>query len=457
MQKLKHLIRQIIKSYFCLYMHLFYRKIEIRGLKNIPKNKPVIFAGNHQLAILDALLIVCSSKKQPSTLTSAFIFNSLIMAKILSVLKLMPVYRIRDGVKSLQKNEEIFKRCNKLLSNNEAVTIFPEANHHADRRLKLLTKGVSRLAFNAEESEGFKLNSVIVPVGINFSNQYNFNSKLLINYGVPIEVKKYVQFYREHQHKGMLKLKEEVAKSIRPLMIDIKSDEYYKTIELIREIFRENYADFLNINLKGLGDEFDVDKKLIQVLELEDKIAHETLNELNKLVTGYDNGLQKQNLRDWLIKKKEFPFPKTLLELSLGIAGFPLFLFGFLNNIIPYLFHTIFTRVIVDKQFLPGVRISISMFFFPIYYLLIFVLLFLLSAKLAFSLIYIISLPLTGYYALKYFIRIKKVLAKIRFVKLIRKKDDSTLNLISLREKIIEIMDSVITRHDIADKDQEEA
>ncbi len=62
-------------------MHIFYRKIEVRGLKNIPKNKPVIFAGNHQLAILDALLIVCSSKKQPSTLTSAFIFNSLIFGK----------------------------------------------------------------------------------------------------------------------------------------------------------------------------------------------------------------------------------------------------------------------------------------------------------------------------------------------------------------------------------------
>jgi len=437
MQKIKHLIRQIIKSYFCLWMHLFYRKIEVRGLENIPKNRPVIFAGNHQLAILDALLIVCSSNKQPSTLTSAFIFNSLIMAKILSVLKLMPVYRIRDGIKSLQRNEEIFERCNKLLSNNESITIFPEANHHADRRLRLLTKGISRLAFNAEESKDFKLNSVIVPVGINFSNQYNFNSKLFINYGSPFEVKKYVRLYRDHPHKGMLKLKEEVAKSIRPLMIDIKSDEYYKTIELIREIFRENYANFLNINLKEPGDEFDVDKQLIRLFELEKKIDQKTLYELNKLAIDYDKGLQKQNLRDWLIRKKEFSFPKTLLELSYGIAGFPLFLFGFLNNIIPYLFHKIFTRAIVDKQFLPGVRISISMLFFPIYYLLIYVLFLLLSVKFTFSLIYIIALPITGYYAIKYFIRIKKVLAKIRFIQLIRKKDDSTLYLISLRERLL--------------------
>ena len=435
-------------------MHIFYRKIEVRGLKNIPKNKPVIFAGNHQLAILDALLIVCTSKKQPSTLTSAFVFNSLIIAKLLSVLKLIPIYRIRDGMKSLQRNEEIFQRCNKLLSKNDAITIFPEADQHADRRLRLLTKGVSRLAFNAEESEGFKLNSVIVPVGINFSNQYNFNSKLLINYGFPIEVNKYVQLYIEHPHKGMLELKENVAKAIRPLMIDIKSIEYYKTIELIREIFRENYAEFLNINLKKPGDEFDVDKQLIQLFELEDENDHETLDELNTLAADYNKGLQKHNLRDWLVKKKEFSFPKTLLELSLGIVGFPLFLFGFINNIIPYLFHKIFTRVIVDKQFLPGVRISISMIFFPIYYLFVLVLSLLLSAKFAFSLIYIIALPLTGYYALKYFIRIKKVLAKIRFTQLIRKKDDNTLNLISTREKIIEIMDNVINKYDIEDEDE---
>ena len=75
--------------------------------------------------------------------------------------------------------------------------------------------------------------------------------------------------------------------------------------------------------------------------------------------------------------------------------------------------------------------------------------------SLPFSLFYIIALPLTGYYALKYFIRIKKVLAKIRFIQLIRKKDDITLNLISLREKIIEIMDSVINKRDIEEKDEE--
>jgi len=64
-------------------------------------------------------------------------------------------------------------------------------------------------------------------------------------------------------------------------------------------------ANFLNINLKELGDEFDVDKKLIQVLELIDEVDHETLDELEKLVTGYDNGLQKHNLREehWFIQK----------------------------------------------------------------------------------------------------------------------------------------------------------
>jgi len=43
------------------YHHLYYRKFTVKFRNKIPVNKPVIFAANHQNALMDALAIIFSS------------------------------------------------------------------------------------------------------------------------------------------------------------------------------------------------------------------------------------------------------------------------------------------------------------------------------------------------------------------------------------------------------------
>ncbi len=453
MRSISYFFRHLIKSYFCFCLRVFYRRIDVSGKENIPRNRPVIFAGNHQLAILDALLIICSCGKQPSTLTSAFIFNSPFLASLLSVLKLMPIYRIRDGAKALAKNEEIFLRCDQLLARNEAVTLFPEANHHPHRRLRLLTKGVARLGFHAMDSRQLPSGVVIVPVGINFSNQYNFNSRVYIRYGQPLEVSEYMDLYRENPHTGMVELKEKVAEGIQPLMIDIRSEAHYHTIEFIREHFRKETAAALGMPLRKAAEAFAVDKKLIRILETAEQLQPETMKRMDQLLSGYLKGLKYKNLRDWVVRKASFPLPGILAE---GLAHFlllPLFLLGLVGNAIPFHFHRIFTRTIVDRQFLPGVRVSISIFFFPLYYLLLLGLGTLFTGSFLLSLAGVIFLPASGYIALHQYIRLKKLGAKWRFRRDFHRNDRRLMRMIRIRAEMKRILLRLLDAYkDVADR-----
>ena len=100
---------EILKFLVKLIHDWFYRRIIIIGRKNIPKNKGVIFAPNHQNALMDPLAIIFTNSLQTVFLTRSDVFRS-VLVPIFSYFKMLPVYRIRDGAKSLKQNEEIFNK-----------------------------------------------------------------------------------------------------------------------------------------------------------------------------------------------------------------------------------------------------------------------------------------------------------------------------------------------------------
>ena len=90
------------------YRYIYYRNVLVRGRHRFKSTDPIIFAPNHQNALMDALVFVTSLRQQPIFLARADIFQGGIITWILNFLKIMPVYRIRDGYENLGKNTEVF-------------------------------------------------------------------------------------------------------------------------------------------------------------------------------------------------------------------------------------------------------------------------------------------------------------------------------------------------------------
>ena len=80
----------LLKKYVQFVDWLIYRKVIINGIDKIPKNKPIVFAPNHQNALSDPLAILLHTKFQPVWLARADIFKKKVVITILRFLKIMP-------------------------------------------------------------------------------------------------------------------------------------------------------------------------------------------------------------------------------------------------------------------------------------------------------------------------------------------------------------------------------
>jgi 1-acyl-sn-glycerol-3-phosphate acyltransferase len=153
-----------LKQYVHFADWLIHKKIIIAGKEKIPRNKPIVFAPNHQNALSDPLAVLLYTRFQPVWLARADIFGkSKVVDAILKFMKIMPVYRLRDGKENLEKNEQTFANSIKVLEHNFALALFPEAAHSAKRQMLLHKKAVPRIVFMAEEKTKINLTFKLFP------------------------------------------------------------------------------------------------------------------------------------------------------------------------------------------------------------------------------------------------------------------------------------------------------
>ncbi len=178
----KYTIRFASKCYF--------RKIQITGLENLPKEGGIMFSPNHQGAFLDPLLIGSIIPQKVTSLTRSDVFGGKLQW-FLNALKMLPVYRIRNGYSNLRRNEEIFDKCRKFLCSKESIIMFSEAAHHDEYYLQSLSKGSSRLVYEAQVDSKFPI--FLVPVGINYGHHTRPLCDLHLVFGNPIKVSDFLE------------------------------------------------------------------------------------------------------------------------------------------------------------------------------------------------------------------------------------------------------------------------
>ncbi|MGK7392689.1 MAG: lysophospholipid acyltransferase family protein [Candidatus Cyclobacteriaceae bacterium M2_1C_046] len=215
---MKRFLYEFLRFYVRLGLYFYFSEIKVQKPENIPDDKPVLFTANHQNAFMDALIIVAFTHRHIYFLARASIFNHPIARKLLSLINLMPIYRIRDGKETLANNEDIFRECFDLLERREAILIFPEGNHDLRRFLRPLSKGFTRIALGALESTD--LNDLyIVPVGLNYQHHQKFGSQVSMIFGSPLPVSRF-------RSEKPIVLRETVADSLKKLITHIDSDDY---------------------------------------------------------------------------------------------------------------------------------------------------------------------------------------------------------------------------------------
>ena len=161
-------------------MLIFCRRIIINKPKLLKKKGPLLLACNHPNSFLDAAILADLFKYPVYSLTRGDVFKKPFYNKILTALKMLPIYRTSEGTENLSINYETFENCKNIFKKEGIVLIFSEAKCINEWHLRPFRKGTARLAFSSWD-ENIPLE--VLPVGINYSSFRRFSKNLFINFG----------------------------------------------------------------------------------------------------------------------------------------------------------------------------------------------------------------------------------------------------------------------------------
>lgn len=175
-----------LRWFLGLAMRVFFRQVEVVGLEHVPARGPVIFAGNHPNSLIDPILIITSCGRRVRFAAKDTLFSTRIMRALLGALGAVPLRRKDDhGGAGKLDNDAAFTAMFDALGAGDAIGIFPEGLSHDASQLARLKTGAARLALGAAR-RGAPV--VVVPCGLTFIHPKRFRSRVLVQYGAPIEI-----------------------------------------------------------------------------------------------------------------------------------------------------------------------------------------------------------------------------------------------------------------------------
>ena len=384
----------------------YFKKFKYQGKEKIPKNAGIIYAVNHQNAFLDAIVIATQTDAPLNFLARADIFKKKIANKILRNFYMLPVYRQRDGVNTIEKNKITFDDCHEILNQKGNLVIFPEGNHNYKKTLRPLKKGLARIALGTLSKFGKETPLYIIPLGIDYESHFKMNSDILLNVGEPIKVSDHYSKFIENSVDAINKLTLKIAEDLESLIINIQDIENYDELYYLLHGF-----PFLEKN-QDPKRKFDLRKeKLIKAESLSTQNPEDYKNIITdvKIVKSF---MSKHGIRPYLINKPPSSY-LVLVVLSLILLLLsPFHLIGLVTNYIPYKIPVWFVEnKIKDKHFHASLKQAMGVLLFIFYWLLI-TLSITIFKDWSYGIIFLLIAPIIAMVNFRYWIILIKVKAR---------------------------------------------
>jgi 1-acyl-sn-glycerol-3-phosphate acyltransferase len=183
------LVRRILVAVLTLALRVFFRRIEVKGLKHVSRTGATIFVLNHPNGLVDPVFLLCYAPRRVSFLAKAPIFEMPVIGWLARKLEAIPVYRRQDEGSDVSRNLETFARARRLLKGGGTLAICPEGVSHSDTKLRPLKTGAARIALGVL-AEDAQLELKIIPAGLYYTAKTAFRSAALLRFGEPLTVER---------------------------------------------------------------------------------------------------------------------------------------------------------------------------------------------------------------------------------------------------------------------------
>ncbi|MGN0033217.1 MAG: 1-acyl-sn-glycerol-3-phosphate acyltransferase [Candidatus Limimorpha sp.] len=332
-----------------------FKRYQVIGRENIPSGSANIFASNHCNALTDALVILATDSKKKVFIARADIFKNPKIAKILRWLRILPIYRIRDGIGTVRDNNaDIINQAVDVIHDSVPLFLYPEATHRTKHSLRQLSKGIFHIAMQANREFGEEKPIYIVPTGLDYGDYFRYRSTILISFGEPINVTEYI---KEHEGETdaviMNGLKTILTQRMSKLITYIPDDDDYDAIWELTKINVKKGVESLKTRRERNN------ATIAKILDFREK-EPEKARELFDRTKAFIKKRKEKRISVTSVAKKT-PFWNTLLTTLLIIIGSPIFLAAAAASLPTWIAASIILNSIKDPAFRNTVNYGVEL------------------------------------------------------------------------------------------------
>ena len=336
-----------------------YRRFEVHGKKNIPKDSALVFGVNHSNTLMDALVLLSADNIKKVFIARGDIFKNPVVAKILNFLRILPIFRIRNGVAAVRQNDDSLNKAVDVIHDHVDLYLFPEGTHRTKHSLMRMGKGLFHIAVDANKQFGDKSPIYIIPTAIEYGDYFRYRSTAMINFGQPINVTEFFKNTTEENEAANINvLKDQLHDEISKLFTYIPDDEDYDAIWEIVKMKNEKRAG--GLYQKMLRNRATVDK----VLKFREEQPEEAKN-FFKRVLDFAEERKRQKISVMSTARK-YPLLNFLWKFVVLLVGLPYFLTSAIVNLPVWLTTLIIKGKLKDKAFNNTVSYGVEFVLFPI-------------------------------------------------------------------------------------------
>ena len=443
----------ILKFLMRLTTRGFFKTISVRNKELIPQKGPLMILANHPSTFMDPIVITTILRRDVYYLAKGELFKSKFAAWILPKLNMIPVYRKQDDPNQMEKNKDTFNKCFEHLEKGGAILMFPEGTSITERKLRPIKTGAARIALGAEERNNFKLGVKIVTIGLNYENPHRFNSTLFVNIDEVIDAKKFEEAYNIDTFKACKALTEQIRKQLERLIISIHDNQVNELEEAVEHLYKSKLTKELGIHENDKEAAFLLSKNITKTVTYFIEQKPQFAAEMQKRIKDYLNNVNRVGLTDKELNKQNKSksiLDNTLKALFTIIFGFPFYLYGVINNYLPFeIPGFIAEKTIRQLEYRGPVAMVTGTFTFLIFYSLQIILVWNVSHHFIITTLYMLSLPISGLFAYWYYYEMKRIRANWILLLIFYKKAVIISKLIAEREAIIEIFDNARNEYNL--------
>ena len=378
-----------------------FRRYKVIGKENIPQNAACIFAANHTNTLMDALVLLSMTPEKKVFIARGDIFKKPAIAKIMHFLRILPIYRIRDGYKSVKDNNaEIIEKAADVVHDEVKLFLYPEATHRTKHSLRQLSKGIFHIALKANEEFGHEKPIYIIPTGIEYGDYFRYRNTALVNIGKPINVTEYVNQHKDENEAILMNglrdlLTESLSKQISYIPDNEEDYEAIWEMAKIKSGLKGSLEERLERNQKTIKD-------ILEWKDREPEKANETFEKVNKFIKER----KKKGISVTSITKKNI-VGTALWKTLVALLGLPVYLASAIASLPIWLITMILKNSFKDKAWGNTVSFGVETILHPLLMTLCIVLTF---CYLPWE--YALASSIFYYYAYMYFVDFSEFLRK---------------------------------------------